>query len=143
MLVHLTASNAYDPQGDGREHDEEVPNATDGNVKTFWETERYGTASFGNLKDGVGIVFDAGRPTRLRSLTVVTDTPGYIAKVESGASSSGPFDSVSASMTVGGTTTFSLDVPTAAAVLPRLDHAPRAGVPAHARERGDGALTSV
>ena len=112
-VVHLVASNAYDPQGDGREHDEEVPNATDGNVKTFWETERYGTASFGNLKDGVGIVFDAGRPTRLRSLTVVTDTPGYIAKVEAGASSSGPFDTVSGSMTVGGTTNFSLDVPTA------------------------------
>ena len=39
--VHLVASNAYDPQGDGQEHDEEVPNATDGDPATYWETEDY------------------------------------------------------------------------------------------------------
>src|SRR5436190_7267610 len=54
--VHLVASNAYDPHGDGQEHDEEVANATDGNVSTFWATERYDSADFGGLKDGVGIV---------------------------------------------------------------------------------------
>jgi predicted Ser/Thr protein kinase len=110
-VIHLTASNAYDPPpGDGLEHDEEVPNATDGDPATFWETERYGNVSFGNLKDGVGIVFDAGRPVKLHSLTVVSDTPGYSAKVEAGASSSGPFDSVSVSESVGSRTTFSLSV---------------------------------
>jgi predicted Ser/Thr protein kinase len=111
--VHLTASNAYDPQGDGREHDEEVANATDGRPATFWETERYANVDFGNLKDGVGIVLDAGRPVRLGSVTVVSDTPGYVAKIEAGASSSGPFDSVSQSKTAGGTTVFPLTVPTA------------------------------
>ena len=46
--VHLVAMNAYDPQGDGQEHDEEVPNATDGNPSTFWETEDYrGSVTFG------------------------------------------------------------------------------------------------
>jgi eukaryotic-like serine/threonine-protein kinase len=110
--IHLTASNAYDPRGDGREHDEEVPNATDGNPATSWGTERYANVDFGNLKDGVGIVVDAGRPVRLRSLTVVSDTPGYIAKIEAGASSSGPFDSVSQPATVGDSTTFPLTVAT-------------------------------
>jgi eukaryotic-like serine/threonine-protein kinase len=109
--VHLVASNAYDPEGDGREHDELVPNATDGNLATFWETESYrGGVDFGGLKAGVGIVVDAGRPVKLRSLTVASDTPGYIARIESGASSSGPFDSVSSSQTVGRATRFSLSV---------------------------------
>jgi serine/threonine-protein kinase len=106
--VHLTASNAYDPNGDGREHDEEVANATDGNPATFWETERYGNVDFGNLKDGVGIVFDAGRSVKLSSLTVVSDTPGYVARVEAGSSSNGPFDSVSTPGTVQSRTSFTL-----------------------------------
>jgi serine/threonine-protein kinase len=85
--VHLVASNAYDPQGDGQEHDEEVANATDGNIATFWETEDYrGSVTFGNLKDGVGIVFDAGP-----------------------ASTSG-FTTVSQSQTVGRRTSFRLSV---------------------------------
>jgi serine/threonine-protein kinase len=106
--VHLTASNAYDPHGDGQEHDEEVANATDGDVTTYWETERYDSVDFGGLKDGVGIVVDAGRPVRLGSLSLVTDTPGYVARIEAGASSNGPFDAVSPSRTVGSRTTFSL-----------------------------------
>ena len=28
-----------------------MPNATDGDQATFWETERYGSVTFGNLKD--------------------------------------------------------------------------------------------
>ncbi len=111
--VHLTASNAYDPEGDGQEHDELVPNATDGRPSTSWETESYrGSVTFGNLKDGVGIVFDAGAAVRLGSLTVVTDTPGFVADVKAGASSDGPFDIVSRSQTVGRRATFELDLTT-------------------------------
>jgi serine/threonine-protein kinase len=109
--VRLVASNAYDPQGDGQEHDEEVPNATDGNVQTFWETEDYrGSVTFGGLKNGVGIVFDARRPVKLGSLTVVTDTPGYTARVEASSSSTGGFTPVSQSQTVGARTSFNLSV---------------------------------
>jgi eukaryotic-like serine/threonine-protein kinase len=108
--VHLVASNAYDPHGDGQEHDEEVANATDGNVSTYWETERYDSVDFGGLKDGVGIVVDAGRAVKLGSLSIVSDTPGYMARIEAGASSNGPFNAVSPSQTVGSRTTFSLSV---------------------------------
>ena len=109
--VHLVASNAYDPQGDGQEHDEEVPNATDGDPATYWETEDYrGRVDFGGLKNGVGIVFDAGRPVKVGSLKVVTDTPGYVARVEAGSSSTGPFMTVSSSQTVGRRTSFGLSV---------------------------------
>jgi eukaryotic-like serine/threonine-protein kinase len=108
--VRLVATNAYDPHGDVQEHDEEVPNATDGNPSTFWETERYGNVDFGNLKDGVGIVLDAGRAVELGSLTIVSDTPGYTARIEAGASSDGPFAAVSSARTVGSRTTFPLSV---------------------------------
>ena len=110
--IHLVASNAYDPGGDGQEHDELVQNATDGNPSTSWETERYHSVTFGNLKDGVGLVVDAGRAVKLRALTVVSDTPGFSADVKAGASPTGPFDTVSDSQTVGGTTTFQLSGPT-------------------------------
>jgi serine/threonine protein kinase len=108
--IRLVASNAYDPGGDGQEHDELVQNATDVNPSTSWETERYHSVTFGNLKDGVGIVLDAGRSVKLRALTVVSDTPGFIADVKAGASSNGPFDTVSGSETVGRQTTFQLSV---------------------------------
>jgi predicted Ser/Thr protein kinase len=111
--VHLVASNAYDPGGDGQEHDELVSNATDGHLSTSWETEHYHSVNFGNLKDGVGIVFDAGKPVRLHSLTVDSDTPGFVADVKAGSSSSGPFDTVSGSQTVGDHATFRLSVPVA------------------------------
>jgi hypothetical protein len=109
--IHLVAANSYDPEGDGQEHDSEVPNATDGNPATFWETEDYhGSVTFGNLKDGVGIVVGAGRPVKLRSLTVATDTPGFTATIKAGESASGPFTAVSSSQTVTSRTTFSLSV---------------------------------
>ena len=111
--IHLVASNAYDPGGDGQEHDELVPNATDGHPSTSWETEHYHSVTFGNLKDGVGIVFDAGRPVKLPALTVQSDTPGFVADVKAGAASTGPFDTVSSSQTVGDRTTFRLRVPVA------------------------------
>ena len=79
--------------------------------RPFWETEDYrGSVTFGSLKDGVGIVFDAGRAVKLGSLTVVTDTPGYVARVEAGSSSTGPFAPVSQSQTVGRRTSFTLSV---------------------------------
>ena len=92
----------------GRSTTRRCQNATDGNLSTYWETERYDNVDFGNLKDGVGIVLDARRPVRLRRLTIASDTPGYVARIEAGSSSNGPFDSVSSSQTVGARTTFSL-----------------------------------
>src|SRR5262249_36607030 len=84
--------------------------ATDGDPATYWETERYDSVDFGNLKDGVGIVVDAGRAVRLGSLTILSDTPGYMARIEAGSSTSGPFDAVSSTRTVGRRTSFSLSV---------------------------------
>ena len=68
--MRLSAAGALDPEGDGRERDEEAGLAVDGRQDTAWRTERY--ASF--FKEGVGLVLDAGRRVRLER--VVVDAPG-------------------------------------------------------------------
>ena len=82
------------------------------------------------------------RPGR-RSITIVSDTPGFTAKIEAGASSDGPFDTVSASQDGRLPHDLRPDDADAAALLPRLDHAARARVRAHAYERSDGGLSSA
>src|SRR5205807_1225486 len=112
--VRLRAVASYDPPpGDGREGDNLLSRATDGNPGTYWETERYATAQFGNLKRGVGMVLEAAEGARLRSLTIQTGTPGFTAVVEAGDSASGPFTAVSSAQSVGQKTILSLSVPAA------------------------------
>jgi serine/threonine-protein kinase len=81
--VQLSGAGAFDPPpGDGREHDERVADATDGDPATYWTTEEY--SSF--TKPGVGLVLEAESPAALSRLTVTTDTPGFTAQVRSGDS---------------------------------------------------------
>jgi serine/threonine-protein kinase len=110
--VHLRAVSAFDPRpGDGTERDDLVADATDGSTSTHWQTERYTTAQFGNLKQGVGLVLDAGKPVRLGSLTVTSGTTGFVALIKAGSSPQGPFKAVSSEQTAGAKTTFTLHVP--------------------------------
>lgn len=106
--VALHGVGSYDPQGDGQEHNEDVAAASDGSPSTFWTTDIYSNQAFGNLKTGVGLVLDAGRPVALRALTMTTDTPGFTAKVLAGSSPSGPFANDSGVRTVAGSTTIPL-----------------------------------
>jgi serine/threonine protein kinase len=109
--TQLRAVAAYDPPpGDGSEHDERLGLATDGNPDTYWETEHYASQAFGGLKDGVGLLLNVGKPLTLTGLTIRTDTPGFTAEIKAGSSRTGPFDSVSSSQTVEGTTSFTLHV---------------------------------
>jgi serine/threonine-protein kinase len=106
--VRLSGMTGYDPQGTGGEHDPSAKLATDGNASTFWYTEHYNSSSFGGLKDGVGLLLDAGSPKKVSQLTVTSDTAGFMAKIESGNSQTGPFAPVSDTQTVGRRTTFSV-----------------------------------
>jgi predicted Ser/Thr protein kinase len=104
--VPLTGATAYDPDGDGTEHDSVAGNATDGDPATYWNTEHYdGVLN----KDGVGLVLDAGGPKRLTQLVVRSDTPGFSATIKSSNSSSGGFAPVSKSQTAAFNTTFALN----------------------------------
>src|SRR5262249_19645504 len=111
--VSLAGVTTYDPHGNGDEHASTAPAATDGNLSTSWYTETYSTPSFGGLKDGVGLVLDAGSPVAVKSLTVTTPTPGFQANVMTGGAQGGPFTSDSATQTVAGTTTFDVNGSTA------------------------------
>ena len=64
---------AYDPQGDGYEHDELVGKTFDGDPDTGWYTESYSDSGFGGLKDGVGLIVDLGPNEKPRQ--VVLDIP--------------------------------------------------------------------
>jgi eukaryotic-like serine/threonine-protein kinase len=107
--VQLKGVGDYDPQGNGGEHSDTAPLATDGNPATVWRTEIYGNQDFGGLKDGVGLVLDAGSSVELAQVTVATPTPGFTAEIEVGDSQSGPFEADSSSQTVAAKTTFALN----------------------------------
>jgi eukaryotic-like serine/threonine-protein kinase len=109
--VAIQAVGSYDPTsdgGDGSEHNDSVAAATDGKPATFWTTDIYRSASFGGLKPGVGLVLDAGTAVALKTLTVVSDTPGFTATIQVGDSASGPFAADSSAQTVNRTTTLAL-----------------------------------
>ncbi|MFL5955582.1 MAG: protein kinase domain-containing protein [Gaiellaceae bacterium] len=90
---HVTAVTAWDPYGTGGEHDAKAYLATDGSTDTAWETEHYqDPPSLG--KPGVGLVLDAGAPTELHQLGIVSSTPGVVALIRAGDSKDGPFPDV-------------------------------------------------
>jgi hypothetical protein len=104
--VKLNGVGAYDPYGDGSEHDSVVGNATDGNPGTYWNTEHY---NGGLNKPGVGLVLDAGASKQVTQVSVQSGTPGFTALIESGQSQSGPFTAASAAQTVNTSATFTLN----------------------------------
>jgi eukaryotic-like serine/threonine-protein kinase len=97
--LSIDAVAAVDPAGDG-EHDSEVPNATDGNVETYWTTSRYSYPDGGFGKSGVGIELETNRPPS--DVVVQTSTPGFTADLRSGNTIYTP------SQQVGTSTTFTL-----------------------------------
>jgi eukaryotic-like serine/threonine-protein kinase len=106
VAVPLTGVASFDPDGDQHEHDEDVALATDRDPATYWTTEHYNS---GLQKPGVGLVLDAGAAKKLASLTVASDTPGFVAVIKAGDSRAGGFRAVSSSGTVGTRAKFSLD----------------------------------
>jgi eukaryotic-like serine/threonine-protein kinase len=104
---HLKALAAYDPDGDGHEHDEEVSRATDGQASTYWETEHYlHPPSLG--KPGVGLVLDAGRAVQLHQLGIATTTPGFVAQIKASNSASSFSTVVAGSKTTSSDTYFTV-----------------------------------
>ena len=87
--LEIQSAASFDPEGDGEEHDEALPNAIDGSATTSWTTEGYTTATLGDAKPGVGIAFDLGRPAEVAMLRLRTDTPGWTFSVYASDSSEG------------------------------------------------------
>jgi eukaryotic-like serine/threonine-protein kinase len=102
--VKLTAVKDYDPQGDGTEHPDSVPLATDGNTATFWTTETYRTFA----KPGVGLILDAGKEVEIEHLQIISDEPGFTAEILAGDNSTAGFLPYSEKQEIGSTTTLEL-----------------------------------
>jgi hypothetical protein len=79
--VTIKNAQAFDPDGNGQEHDADLQNLTDGNPSTAWSTERYNNNHFGGLKPGVGFVLTLDRSRRLAKLQLSSPTHGWSASV--------------------------------------------------------------
>jgi predicted Ser/Thr protein kinase len=109
--ITIAGVGAYDPFGDGTEHDADAGKATDGKIQTYWATEDYNNGLEGVHKAGVGLVLDASGVVQLSRITVLTDTPGFTAEIR-GTNVRGTLgQKVSDGRVVGRTTRFAIDQP--------------------------------
>jgi serine/threonine protein kinase len=77
-----SAVHDYDPSpGDGVENSAQKGLALDGDKTTAWETENYDSPALGNIKDGVGLYLDAGRPVVARAIRIITPKAGWSFKL--------------------------------------------------------------
>lgn len=66
---------SLDPEGDGSEHDSETENVIP-KTEGSWNTDRYNSASFGNLKSGVGLLFEFEDETTMSKVKVASGNSG-------------------------------------------------------------------
>jgi predicted Ser/Thr protein kinase len=109
--IAIAGAGAYDPYGDGTEHDVDAPKATDDDLGTYWTTEDYNSGLEGVRKAGVGLVLDATSVVQLSRITVVTDTPGFTAEIRATNIEGTPGQKVSDSRVVARTTRFAIRQP--------------------------------
>ncbi|HEX7536932.1 MAG TPA: protein kinase family protein [Dermatophilaceae bacterium] len=68
--IAILSATGFDPEGDKIERNGQVARVYDGDLTTAWTSEGYGTADFGNLKKGVGVILDLGQPTSVHQVTI-------------------------------------------------------------------------
>jgi serine/threonine-protein kinase len=71
----------FDPGGDGSEHPESVDAAFDEDGSTSWTTERYNSADFGGIKDGVGLRLDLAQQSDVSVVEIDTAEGGWSAAI--------------------------------------------------------------
>lgn len=80
----------YDPLGDGRESAASVDRAIDGNLQTYWRTERYRSGpNFSGNKPGVGLIVDLGVPRAVGRVRVVLAVRGCSYEIRTAPSRAG------------------------------------------------------
>jgi eukaryotic-like serine/threonine-protein kinase len=103
--LHLRTATDFDPLGDQSEHSQEAAAAIDGDPDSAWTTDHYNSASFGNLKPGVGLFVSLDRAARAVRLVVHSALPGWTFELKAGPSPSADAPSLAAR---GGATTFTV-----------------------------------
>jgi hypothetical protein len=74
-VLPVAAISALDPQGGG-ENSQTAPRAVDGDPATAWESQRYNSAAFGGLKDGIGLLLDLGTEAQVSSVALTDGGEG-------------------------------------------------------------------
>lgn len=79
----------FDPFGDGSEKPADIKKAYDNDTSSYWQTDFYKGADFGNLKPGLGIILDLGKVQDIGKVTVtfMGDTSVELRAASSDASS--------------------------------------------------------
>jgi eukaryotic-like serine/threonine-protein kinase len=75
------AASEFDPEGDGQETGTEEQAIDSNPTGTAWSTEHYDSSDFGGLKNGAGLVLDAGSSVPAKSMVIRSLTPGYDAQI--------------------------------------------------------------
>jgi hypothetical protein len=76
------------PPGDRTDADE-AKLVVDGDPDTAWETHKFNTAKFGNLKPGMGVLINLGTPRILSDVRVETSSPGVGMEIRAGTTDPG------------------------------------------------------
>jgi hypothetical protein len=104
----IVGATVFDPEGDGQpDNARTVDQSHDGDPATAWATVDYrGSAAFGNLKGGEGVLYDLGSAQPLAGVTITTTMAGSSVEVRTGAAPDGALDSyaVAGTATLDGTT---------------------------------------
>ncbi|MBI2168467.1 MAG: serine/threonine protein kinase [Actinobacteria bacterium] len=130
--ARITGTADFDPFGDDRqENPETAPLARDGSRDTAWETTRYNTPAFGNLKPGVGLRIDLAAESALSELTVIAQGAPWDAEVYVGDAAAATLDAwgepVARGTGLGERATFDLHGTAGRSVLLWITHLPASG----------------
>ncbi|WP_405536348.1 protein kinase family protein [Streptomyces sp. NBC_00075] len=68
--VAIAHARDFDPFGDGSEKPSDIDKTYDSSPSTYWQTDYYNGADFGNLKPGLGIILDLGKVQDVGKVTV-------------------------------------------------------------------------
>jgi eukaryotic-like serine/threonine-protein kinase len=75
--ITIAELSTLDPDGNPpTENEDNLGALVDGDKATYWRTDRYNSAEFGNLKQGLGVVVDLGEPVQLTTMKLSTPTTG-------------------------------------------------------------------
>jgi len=94
VALPVVSATVYDPFGDGEpENNDDSPLAVDGDPASSWPTLTYrGSPQLGNLKPGVGLVFDLGQAVVVSEVTIATGQAGATVELRSGPQPAGDLE---------------------------------------------------
>lgn len=75
---------AMDPEGDDEENDDKAADVVPGKEGS-WQTDRYNSAKFGNLKSGVGLLFEFEDKTKVKEVKVSSSNSGGSFEIREGS----------------------------------------------------------